>query len=76
MCVLDHSQYKKYGNLLFNITGTVNDPQPNITDYNLVLIMNSASNDKTQIEVNCNIADIIGNNYTLNCKSNENIEGD
>ena len=74
--VLEHSVYKKYGNLLFNITGMINDPQPNITDDNFALIMNSASNDKTQIEANCNIADIIGNNYTLNCKSNENIEGD
>ncbi len=54
----------------------MNDPQPNITDYNLVLIMNSASNDKTQIEVNCNLADIFGNNYTLNFKSKENSEGD
>ena len=54
----------------------INDPQPNITDDNFALIINSASNDKTQIEVNCNIADIIGNNYTLNCKSNENINGD
>jgi predicted outer membrane lipoprotein len=74
--VLEHSVYKKYGNLLFNITGTINDPQANITDDDFVLMMNGASYDKTQIEVNCNIADIIGNNYTLNCKSNENIKGD
>ena len=74
--ILDHSIYKKYGNYLFNITGTINDPQPNITDDDFALIMNRASNDKTPIEVNCNIADIIGNNYTLNCKSNENIKGD
>ena len=74
--ILEHSVYKKYGNLLFNITGTINGPQANITDDNLVLIMNRASNDKTPIEVNCNIADIIGNNYTLNCKSNANIKGD
>ena len=54
----------------------MNDPQPNITDDNLVLIMNIVSNDKTQVEANCNIVDIIGNNYVLNLKSNENIEVD
>ena len=54
----------------------MNDPQPNITDDNLVLIMNIVSNDKTQVEANCNIVDIIRNNYVLNLKSNENIEGD
>ena len=76
--ILDHSVYSKYGNLLFNITGIINGTQPNITSNNLVLMVNSASDsdDNTQIEVNCNIVDIIGNNYTLNCKSNEEIEGD
>ena len=76
--VLDHSIYSQCGDLVFNITGIMEDPQPNITNDNLALIVNSDtdSGNKTQIEVNCNIIGRKENNYTLKCKSNEEIEGD
>ena len=76
--ILDHSIYSKYENHLINITGIIDGPQPNITNDNLILLINgdSDSDSKTQIELNCNIIDIIENNYTLNCKLTNGIKGD
>jgi len=78
--ILDNCNYLKYGKLLFNISGVMNINQPNITNDNIILMMNSDSDtdtgDKTQIEVNCSIKNNIDNNYTLNCKSIKKIKGD
>ena len=39
-------------------------------------MINLNSAEKKVAKLNCNIIEIIGNIYTLNCKINENIDGD
>jgi len=72
--ILDNSVFSKSDNLLFNITGVMNTAQFNIASDNIALMMNSESDN--QIEVNCGIQNLIGNKYTLNCQSSEEIKGD
>ena len=53
------------------------DPQPSFGKTDLVLKINSnSSGSNKEIEANCNITDINGNNYTLNCESNDTSELD
>ena len=75
--ILDHSTYKIYDENLINITGTIQEIKPTLkkyTDFELMINLNST--EKKEAKINCSIIEIIGNNYTLNCKINENIDGD
>ena len=76
--ILDHSTYKLYDDeKLINITGIIQDSKPNFKKYtNFELIINLNSAEKKDANLNCSIIVIKGNNYTLNCKINENIDGD
>ena len=75
--VLDHSLYNQISSNAFNITGTMNNPQPTFGKIDLVLMINTnSSGDTSQTEANCTITDISGSNYTLSCKSNENSQLD
>ena len=75
--ILDHSTYKLYEEKLINITGIIQESKPNFKSYNnFELIINLNSLEKKVAKLNCSIIEIIGNNYTLNCKINENIDGD
>ena len=72
--ILDNSNFYKYDQLLFNITGEINDPQPKIDNKNLLLMINLENNDTIQIP--CIISNITINKYILNCKSNESFKGE
>ena len=75
--ILDHSTYKQYDEKLINITGIIQEPKPNFKKYtNFSLMINLNSAEKKVAKLNCSIIEIIGNIYTLNCKINENIDGD
>ncbi len=45
-------------------------------NYNLTIMMNIESTDRSVMEVDCYVANITGSNYTLSCKSNETFDGD
>ena len=71
--ILDNSTYYKYDKLLFNISGTIDCPKPKLDNKNLTLIVNLESEIKIETEVNCTIMNILGNNYSLDCKAKETI---
>ena len=74
--IMDNSNFYKYDKFLFNITGEINDPQPKLDNKNLLLMINLENNDTTDIQIQCNISKITGNNYILHCKSNESFKGE
>ena len=69
--VLENSSIIKNENLLFSINGIINENISNINNTDLILTLNNNTNETC--EVKCQIINIIDNNYTLNCESNENI---
>ena len=68
---MDDSIYYYYDKKLFNITGIINHPQPKFTNKSIVLMINLQSEEKIKINVDCNVNDINGLNYTLKCTSRE-----
>ena len=74
--IMDNSNFYKYDKFLFNITGEINDPQPKLDNKNLLLMINLENNDTKDIQIQCNISNITGNNYILHCKSNESFKGE
>ena len=74
--ILDNSIYYKYDKLLFNISGTINGPKPKLDNKNLTLIVNLLSEKKPVAKVDCTVMNILGNNYSLDCKANETISYD
>ena len=75
--IMDHSTYKQYDEKLINITGIIQEPKPNFKNYtNFELMINLNSAEEKEAKLDCNIIEIIGNNYTLHCKINKNIDGD
>ena len=55
-------------NLIFNISGVINDPKPKFGKGDLNLSVPVEYGNKTEEKVlQCNIVDITGNNYTLSC---------
>ena len=75
--ILDHSIYDKYSNNLYNVTGIMNQtPKSNLENKNINLMINLESESKIKTESSCTIIKSTENNYTLNCKYNENIKGD
>ena len=73
--ILDHSIVKTNDkNKTFNIIGIINEPKPTFDKINLTLTIKvEKDKNKTQVESNCTIIDIIGSNYTLNCQGQKNI---
>ena len=69
--ILEKSSIIKNENLLFSINGIINEKINIRNNTDLILSLNNNTN-KT-CEVKCKIINIIDNNYTLNCESNENI---
>jgi surface protein len=75
--ILDHSKYKIYDKNFVNITGIVQGNKPKLKKHNnFELVINLNSAEKKESKLNCIIIEIFGNNYTLNCKINENLDGD
>ena len=67
--ILENSSIIKNENLLFSINGIINENITNLNNTDLILTLNNNTNETC--EVKCQIINIIDNNYTLNCKSNE-----
>ena len=73
--ILEHSIYNEYGTNTFNISGMMSDPQPTFEKTDLILSINTnSSGSNKEKNVSCSITDIINKNYTLNCKSDEEID--
>ena len=74
--ILDYCIQNRYKKNLLNISGEIQDPQPNLNNnMDIVLMINFDSESDSQTEINCTITDIKVKNYSLNCRVNENIEG-
>ena len=75
--ILNPSIYDKYSTNLYNITEIMNQkPKSNLENKNINLMINLESESKIKTESSCTIIKSTENNYTLNCKYNENIKGD
>lgn len=67
--ILEDAAIIKNENLLFSINGIINENITNLNNTDLILTLNNNTNETC--EVKCQIINIIDNNYTLNCESNE-----
>ena len=76
--IMDNSTLYRNHQFLFNITGEIEDPQPKLENKNITLMINLENeiDEKTEVEVQCNISNITRNNYILYCKSNETFIGE
>jgi hypothetical protein len=76
--IMDNSSLYRNQQFLFNITGEIEDPQPKLENKNITLLINLENeiDEKTEVEVQCNISNITRNNYILYCKSNETFTGE
>jgi hypothetical protein len=76
--IMDNSSLYRNQQFLFNITGEIEDPQPKLENKNITLLINLENeiDEKTEVEVQCNISNITRNNYILYCKSNETFLGE
>ena len=76
--IMDNSTLYRNHQFLFNITGEIEDPQPKLENKNITLMINLENeiDEKTEVEVQCNISNITRNNYILYCKSNETFLGE
>ena len=72
--VLDHSKIVESKKHTFKVSGIITDPKPHFQKVNFTLKSKAEINKKTSNEeLNCTIIDIIGNNYTLNCQGDNNV---
>ena len=62
---MDNSKIIGNNKLLFNISGRINEPKPKLDNKNIILMINSESDENPQIQVQCNISNITSNNYTF-----------
>ena len=75
--ILSHSIYTEKDNNLFEISGTMSDPQPSFSTNNTILQISTNSSGTTQEKnVSCTIINTQDKNYTLNCSSDESIDAD
>ena len=76
--IMDNSSFYRNQQFLFNITGEIEDPQPKLENKNITLLINleNENDEKTEVEVQCNISNITRSNYILYCKSNEIFTGE
>jgi hypothetical protein len=76
--LMDNSSFYRNQQFLFNIIGEIEDPQPKLENKNITLLINleNENDEKTEVEVQCNISNITRSNYILYCKSNETFLGE
>ena len=74
--ILDNSSINENKKMLFNISGILNEPLPELLNKNLNVMINLLSDKKTQAEVNCITKKISRLNYDLYCKVNETLDAD
>ena len=74
MHLLNHCKIEKVEKKYFDISGIIIEPKPKFkkTDINLMVFADNKT-ETIEIELNCRITDIIGDNYILNCERDENI---
>ena len=72
--LLNHCKIEKVEKKYFDISGIIIEPKPKFkkTDINLMVFADNKT-ETIEIELNCRITDIIGDNYILNCERDENI---
>jgi len=69
--LLDNSTYNIIDKSIFEIHGSIKDPQPELYEnQSLKIMISTESNDESTIELDCNLTHIKENNYTLTCKNN------
>ena len=73
--ILNNSKIYNYEKLVFDIKGVIIDPQPKLSNKNLILMINSENEERPEIQIQCNISNITRNNYILHCKGNETFKG-
>ena len=75
--VLVHSQICKSENQFFNISGIIDEDKKKLGKRDLVLMVNiNSEQGEEKGEFNCSLIDIGGNNYTLKCFGNTDINYD
>ena len=75
--ILDHCILKQKSKYLFDISGSAQNPLDKLhKNDNLKIMINIQSTDISVIELDCNVANETGSNYTLSCKSNETFNAD
>ena len=68
--LLDNSTYNIIDKSIFEIQGSIKDPQPELYEnQSLKIMISTESNDESTIELDCNLTHIKENNYTLTCKN-------
>ena len=73
--ILNNSKIYNYEKLVFDIKGVIIDPQPKLSNKNVILMINSENEERPEIQIQCNISNITRNNYILHCKGNETFKG-
>ena len=67
--ILNHSTIGEVEKKYFNLSGIINNQKPKFKKTNISLIaLTNINNESKSLELECNITDIIYNNYTINCK--------
>ena len=70
--ILDNCTLEQKNNKIFDISGSMKNPLDKLyKNYNLTIMMNIESTDRSEMEVDCYVANATGSNYTLSCNSNE-----
>ena len=70
---LENSKIGLGENLVFNISGIINDPKPKFGKVDLLLSVSAEYEGKNEVkQIECSIIDIIGNKYILNCTGMKN----
>ena len=70
--VLDNCTLEQKNKKIFDISGSMENPLDKLyKNYNLTIMMNIESTDRSVIEMDCYVANATGSNYTLSCNSNE-----
>ena len=64
--ILDHSKITAAEKQHLNISGYINDPKPKFGKINITLMV-FTKNETEKVELDCNITDIINNNYIISC---------
>ena len=70
--ILDESSFET-NSTDFNISGLLNEPNPNFTYTDIILYMNDTDEKDSLKQINCTINNISSMNYILNCRRKKNL---
>ena len=70
--ILDNCTLEQKNKKIFDISGSMKNPLDKLyKNYNLTIMMNIESTDRSVMEMDCYVANATGSNYTLSCNNNE-----